>query len=93
MLACVYLNLELGVFGGLVTPVCSYILSESIAQLLRFAFALLLLQEAELTRKEAELTRKEAEVTRAEVTIRREQQQIQEMRQRVSLVCGVVCCD
>jgi serine/threonine protein kinase len=40
-----------------------------------------------------ELTRKEAEVTRAEETIRREQQQIQEMRQRVSLVCGVVCCD
>ena len=37
MLACVYFNLELGVFGGLVTPVCSYILSESIAQLLRFA--------------------------------------------------------
>ena len=38
MLACVYLNLEFGVF--LVTPACSYILSESIAQLLRFAFAL-----------------------------------------------------
>ena len=30
---------------------------------------------------------------RGEETIRSEQQQIQEMRQRVSLVCGVVCCD
>ena len=39
-----------------------------------------------------ELTRKEAEMTKEE-TITREQQQIQEMRQRVSLVCGVVCCD
>ena len=37
------------------------------------------------------LARKEAELTRAEETIRREQQQIQEMRQRVSLVCQVVC--
>ena len=35
--------------------------------------------------------RREAQLTRAEETIRREQQQIQEMRQRVSLVCGVVC--
>ena len=43
--------------------------------------------------QETELTRKEAEVVRAEDSIRREQQQIQEMRQRVSLVCGVVCCD
>ena len=38
------LILELGVIGGLVTPVCSYVLSEcllcAIAQLLRFAFAL-----------------------------------------------------
>ena len=50
-----------------------------------------LLQETELTRKEAELTRNKAELTRAEETIRREQQQNQEMRQRVSLVCGVVC--
>ena len=66
------------------TPACSYILSESIAQLLRSPSWFL---------QEAELTRKEAEVTRAEETIRREQQQIQEMRQRVSPVCGVVCCD
>ena len=35
--------------------------------------------------------RREAELTRAEETIRREQQQIEEIRQRVSLVCGVVC--
>ena len=41
--------------------------------------------------QETELTRKEAELIRAEETNRREQQKIQEMRQRVSLVCGVVC--
>ena len=38
-----------------------------------------------------QLTRKEAELTSAVETIRREQQQIQEMRQRVSLVCEVMC--
>ena len=41
--------------------------------------------------QETELIRKEEELTRAKEAIRREQQQIQEMRQRVSLVCGVVC--
>ena len=43
--------------------------------------------------QEEQLTRKEAESTRTEETIRRAQQ---EMRQRVSLVCEVmcsVCCD
>ena len=56
------------------------------------------LQEEELQSSEMEkqavrqqLMSKEAELTRAEETIRRQQQQIQEMRQRVSLVCEVMC--